>query len=77
MASEVVQPESLDRGRSFVGAYRREWLLQRALNRTLEAEEDMTLKAKGSLRGVAFLLEQPAEPEYKPEVVSLWRTTEW
>ena len=38
---------------------------------------DMVLKANGSDRRIVFGLEQPAEPEYKPEVVSFWWTEEW
>ena len=38
---------------------------------------DMVLNANGSGRRIVFGLEQPAEPEYKPEVVSFWWTEEW
>lgn len=31
----------------------------------------------GGLSEVGFLLEQPAAPEYRPEVVSLWKTDQW
>ena len=38
---------------------------------------DISLRAQGGHRRLAFGLEQPATPDYMPETVSLWKTTEW
>ena len=38
---------------------------------------DFVLKANGGGRRIVFGLEQPAEPDYMPQVVSFWWTKEW
>ena len=38
---------------------------------------EMVRKSRGEEKQTLMLLEQPAEPAWKPEVVSLWRTSQW
>ena len=38
---------------------------------------DLSRKARGEEHGCAVALEQPSEPDYMPETVSWWRTSEW
>ena len=43
----------------------------------LAVVSDISLKAQGGKRRLAFGLEQPATPDYMPETVSWWKTNEW
>ena len=38
---------------------------------------DLSRKARGEEVGCAVALEQPSAPDYMPETVSWWRTSEW